>query len=79
MDEWSPRTNPYHPEFGPGDPRNLENGRMYSLDNRRVWSYDVAGRTTIPAIWATPEEILEQRWKFTTQNQGTDIDVLWGQ
>ena len=47
---------------------------MYSLDNRRLWSFQQAG-VPVPYKMATPSEIANELWKFTTPNGGTAIRI----
>ncbi|MEP0852957.1 DUF4157 domain-containing protein [Funiculus sociatus GB1-A4] len=67
------------PKYGHiGDPKNLEDGQTYTLDNRRLAAYQQAGRNAIPAQMITDNEnlIKEQRWKFTTKNYGKSIKIV---
>ena len=50
-------------------------GALYTLDNRRLYAFQQAGVDNIPFQWATPQEILNEAWKFTTTNGGTSIQV----
>lgn len=74
------RKQPFMDEWGPlsqsgftGDPRNLENGQIYTLDHRRLVAYRLAGRKTIPVQWASLTVVRDNRWKFTTLNGGRSI------
>ena len=49
-------------------------GNLFTLDNRRLWSFQQA-ETPVPFRMATPQEIADEAWKFTTQNGGTSIRV----
>ena len=49
-------------------------GKLYSLDNRRLYAAQRAG-VKIPYRMATPEEILKERFKFTTTNGGAGVEV----
>ncbi len=49
-------------------------GEMYSLDNRRLNVFQRAGMD-IPTVRATPQEIMKDGWKFTTQNDGKSIII----
>jgi hypothetical protein len=42
-------------------------GRLYSLDNRRLWAFRTAG-VAVPYRAATDEEVRQERWKFTTRD-----------
>lgn len=69
MDEWGPLS-----ERGfTGDPKNLENGEIYTLDHRRLVAYRMAGRKTIPVQWVSLTVVRDNRWKFTTSNRGRSI------
>ena len=69
MDEWGRLSN----HGFTGDPKNLENGQIYTLDHRRLVAYQHAGRKTIPVEWADLSVVREDRWKFTTLNKGISI------
>ena len=47
-------------------------GSLFTLDNRRLWSFQQA-EVPIPYRMATPQEAAAEAWKFTTQNGGTSI------
>lgn len=59
-----------------GDPVNLENGLIYTLDHRRLVAYREAGRSTIAVEWVNVRLIRDQRWKFTTTNGGSSIATV---
>jgi hypothetical protein len=69
MDEWGPLSQGGFI----GDPKNLPNGEIYTLDHRRLVAYQKAGRKTIPVEWASPSVVRDNRWKFTTSNGGQSI------
>jgi|GEM_PF-5108735 len=69
MDDWGPLSH----EGFTGDPKNLQNGKIYTLDHRRLVAYRLAGRKTIPAQWASLSVVRDNRWKFTTMNGGRSI------
>ena len=50
------------------------NGELFSLDNRRLWSFKEA-ELPVPFRMATPQEAAAEAWKFTTKNGGTSIRV----
>ena len=58
------------------DPIRLVNkdGKLYTLDNRRLEAFKRAGVET-PYRMATPEEAAAETWKFTTTNDGISIRV----
>jgi hypothetical protein len=51
-----------------------QEGNLFTLDNRRLWSFQQA-EMPIPYRMATPQEAMGEAWKFTTQNGGTSIRV----
>jgi hypothetical protein len=69
MDEWGPLTR----NLFTGDPKNLENGMIYTLDHRRLVAYRGAGRQTIPVEWTNLRLVRDQRWRFTTTDRGQSI------
>lgn len=54
------------------------NGKLYTLDNRRLEAFRRAG-VEIRYRLATPEEAAKEGWKFTTTNEGVSIRVRGGQ
>ncbi len=52
-------------------------GRIFSLDNRRLKAFQEAG-VQIRTIPATEDEIANEAFKFTTTNNGTSIRVRGG-
>jgi len=69
MDEWGPATRSGYT----GDPKNLVNGEIYTLDHRRLVAYKQAGRKSVPFQWADLNTVRDQRWKFSTTNGGISI------
>jgi hypothetical protein len=78
-----PRCNPVQPLFRRGtlnpnevDPVRLfyKDGKLYSLDNRRLWAFKEAGKS-MPYRMATPEEVSAEAYKFTTKNDGASVRV----
>ena len=70
MDDWGPLTK----HGFTGNPTNLANGEIYTLDHKRWVAYMEAGRDSIPIQWVTDDLFLRsQRWKFTTTNEGISI------
>lgn len=49
-------------------------GELFTLDNRRLEAFRRAG-VDVPYRMATPDEIADEAWKFTTRNGGTSIRV----
>ncbi|MEM7129271.1 MAG: RHS repeat-associated core domain-containing protein [Chloroflexota bacterium] len=73
MNEWGPLTVVHNGKVRSGDPINLDNGEIYTLDHRRLVAYREAGRTSIPVLWARDGKIRSERSKFSTPNGGTKI------
>jgi hypothetical protein len=48
--------------------------KLFTLDNRRLEAFRRAS-VPVPYRMATPEEVQEEAWKFTTRNQGVSIRV----
>ncbi len=75
MNDWSPKS-----KYGyTGYPKNLQDGEIYTLDNRRLQSYKLTGRTTIPVeviydASSRDSQVYSQRWKFQTLNFGVSIE-----
>jgi filamentous hemagglutinin len=51
-----------------------KDGRVYSLDNRRLLAISEAG-VSIKVVLATPAEVAKEGWKMTTPNNGSIICV----
>jgi len=49
-------------------------GTFFTLDNRRLEAFRRAG-VAIAARMATPQEVAEEAWKFTTQNEGVSVRI----
>src|SRR3954470_21224128 len=49
-------------------------GKRFTPENRRLEAFRRAG-VHVPYRMATPEEVQEEGWKFTTKNQGIPIRV----
>jgi RHS repeat-associated protein len=49
-------------------------GKIYSLDNRRLYAFKQAG-VPVRFVKATPRQVEDESWKFTTQNDGASIRV----
>jgi hypothetical protein len=49
-------------------------GKLYTLDNRRLEAFRRAG-VHVPTRLATPQEIAAEAWKFTTSNEGLSIRI----
>lgn len=50
------------------------NGKLFSLDNRRLEAFRRA-EMDVPYRMATPEEAAREVWKFTTRNDGVSIRI----
>jgi hypothetical protein len=50
---------------------------MFTLDNRRLKAFQVAGKL-INTVPATAEEVAKESWKFTTRNKGIRAKVRRG-
>jgi hypothetical protein len=55
---------------------NLLNDAWYTLDNRRLYEYQMAGRSSIPVIQVTEEEAARQAYKWSTTSWGIDPPTL---
>jgi hypothetical protein len=51
-----------------------KDGVLFTLDNRRLEAFRRAG-VNVPYRMATPDEIANEAWKFTTRNNGVSIRV----
>lgn len=49
-------------------------GKLFALDNRRLEAFRRA-EVEVPTRMATPQEIAEEGWKFTTKNDGVSIRI----
>ncbi len=54
------------------------NGKMWTLDHRRLAAYRIAELDSVPFKWATDEEIANQIWKMTTKTEGRTIKLKIG-
>ena len=68
------RTGRVRPEDVPPLRLVERDGLFFTLDNRRLEAFRRAGMA-IPWRRATPEEVAEESWIFTTTNNGTSIRV----
>ena len=50
-------------------------GKLYTLDNRRLYCFKEAGLESIPVIFASLKEELKEAFKFSTRNDGVSIQV----
>ena len=54
-----------------------KNGQIFTLVNRRLKAFQVAGEPVNTAL-ATTEEITAEAWKFTTKNGGISVTMRSG-
>ena len=50
------------------------NGKLFTLDNRRLEAFRRAG-VDVPVRMASPQEIADEAWKFTTHNDGVSVRI----
>lgn len=50
-----------------------EEGKIWTLDHRRLAAFRLAGLESVPFVWATEEEVANQMWKMTTTTDGKTI------
>lgn len=54
----------------------MKDGKMFTLDNRRLYAFQQAGVRTIRVVWATAKELAKELPnKLTTENDGTSVLV----
>jgi hypothetical protein len=53
------------------------NGTPFTLDNRRLAAFQIAG-VPVPYTWASQREELDEFWKFTTPNVGQSVQIRGG-
>ena len=53
-------------------------GKLWTLDHRRLAVFRIAELDSVPFRWATDEEIAGQMWKMTTKTNGTSIKLKLG-
>ena len=63
-----------HPHNVPAIRVFERDGKLFTLDNRRLEAFRRAG-VHVPVRMATPQEIAEEAWKFTTPNDGESIRI----
>jgi hypothetical protein len=70
-DEIAQRARPQRGQFGEASPANLYKGEIYTLDNRRLYAYQQAGRSAMPGGTFVPVgTVLAEAYKFTTTDGG---------
>jgi hypothetical protein len=72
-------------QSGSIDPANVDpirlverDGKLYTLDNRRLEAFRRAGKF-VPYRMATEEEVAREGWKFTTTNDGATVRTRGGE
>ena len=53
-------------------------GKLWTLDHRRLAAFRIAELDSVPFRWATNEEVANQMWKITTETNGTSIKLKLG-
>ncbi|MDE6433427.1 MAG: hypothetical protein K2L07_04290 [Lachnospiraceae bacterium] len=53
-------------------------GKIWTLDHRRLAAFRIAGLNEVPFQWATSEEVAGQMWKMTTKTGGKSIKLKLG-
>lgn len=53
-------------------------GKLWTLDHRRLAAYRIAELDRVPFKWASDEEIANQMWKMTTKTNGTSVNLKLG-
>ena len=54
------------------------NGKIWTLDHRRLAAFRLAGLEAVPFQWATNKEVVKQMWKMTTETGGKSIKLKLG-
>ncbi len=55
------------------------NGKLFSLDNRRLAAFTLAGIEHLPVKWATPGEVADDLiWRFSTVSEGMWVKIRGG-
>jgi hypothetical protein len=68
------RNGRLHPHEVPAIRIFERDGKLFTLDNRRLEAFRRAG-VDIPVRMATPQEMAEESWKLTTPNDGVSIRI----
>ncbi len=53
-------------------------GKLWTLDHRRLAAFRIAELDSVPFSWATDEEVANQMWKMTTKTNGTSVKLKLG-
>jgi hypothetical protein len=54
------------------------NGRIWTLDHRRLAAFKLAEINKVPLQWASDKEVMQHMWKMTTKTDGTSIRLKLG-
>ncbi|PKV50693.1 RHS repeat-associated protein [Aquimarina sp. MAR_2010_214] len=54
------------------------NGKIWTLDHRRLAAFKLSGLDEVPVRWATSSEVQKQMWKMSTKTNGTTIRLKLG-
>ncbi|WP_421829164.1 RHS repeat domain-containing protein [Larkinella sp.] len=54
------------------------NGKIWTLDHRRLGAFRLSGLEKAPVQWASPAQVQNQMWKMTTKNGGTSVKLKLG-
>ena len=68
------RSGRIHPPDVPAIRVFERDGKLYTLDNRRLEAHRTAD-VDVPVRMATPQEIAEEAWKYTTPNDGVSVRI----
>ena len=52
----------------------VRDGKLFTLDNRRLEAFRRAG-VDVPVRMASPQEMADEAWKFTTHNDGASVRI----
>ena len=55
-----------------------DDGKIWTLDHRRLAAFRLAELESVPFVWATEEEVNNQMWKMTTTTDGLTIRLKLG-
>lgn len=53
-------------------------GKLWTLDHRRLAAFRIAELDSVPFRWATDEEVTNQMWKMTTKTNGISVKLKLG-
>ena len=72
MNNWPMRI---HPRGFTGDWRNLEDGVIYTINNRTLTVLSMAEVDKVPVRWATRDEIIFYSYQYDTLSKGTAVQL----